>query len=408
MPHRLLLTLALLTLPTRATDWPQWRGPTGQGLSTDKTLPTKWDAKTNENIAWKSPLPKSDTPYSSPIVVAGKVFVTIAINADRQHRVLCFDAKTGKELWNVAVAPGPWLLTDLRGGYAAPTPAADSAHVYALFGSGVLAALDHAGNQVWRYELPNATAFDVAIGCSPLLVGDTVIVQADTTKKQSALIALDCKTGKPAWHAPRPTVNFAHSTPTLIDLAGKPLLLVAAFDALQGVDPATGAVVWSAKAKGDTVSPVYSADAKLAYIDSGRGGPGYAISIDPAAAGDVTKTHTKWTLQQVPEAFGSPVILNDRLYRLHAPGILKTYNLADGAELSSLRLEGATPAASLVATPDHLYAASAGTSFVLTPGDTPAVLSKNDLADNNYASPATADGAIYLKGRKFLWCLRAK
>ncbi|HSI36434.1 MAG: PQQ-binding-like beta-propeller repeat protein [Phycisphaerae bacterium] len=408
MPHRLIIILALLTLPARAADWPQWRGPEGQGHSPEKNLPTKWDAKTGENVAWKAPLPKSDTPYSSPIVVGGRVFVTVAVNADRQHRVLCFDAKDGKELWNVPVAPGPWLLTDLRGGYAAPTPAADADRVYALFGSGVLAALDHAGNQVWRYELPNATAFDVAIGCSPIVVGETVIVQADTTKKQSALIALDRKTGKLAWEAKRPAVNFAHSTPTLIDVAGKPLLLVAASDALQGVDPATGAVAWSAKAKGDTVSPVYAADAKLAYIDSGRGGPGYAIAIDPAAAGDVTKSHTPWTIKQVPEAFGSPVILGGRLYRLQSPGVLKTFKLADGTELSSLRLDGATPAASLVTTSDHLYAASAGTSFVLTPGDTPAAVSKNDLADNNYASPAIADGAIYLKGRKFLWCVRAK
>src|SRR5687768_2476898 len=120
-PRALLILLSLTS--TASADWPQWRGPTGQGLVADPTpLPTKWDAKTGDNVLWKAPLPKSDTPYSSPIVRGGRAFVTIATNKPREQHVLCFDKTTGKQLWSTAVEPGPWNLSDLRGGYAAPTP----------------------------------------------------------------------------------------------------------------------------------------------------------------------------------------------------------------------------------------------------------------------------------------------
>jgi len=390
-------------------DWPQWRGPTGQGLVHEKGLPTTWSAKTGENIAWKAPLPKGDTPYSSPIVVGGKVIVTIAINAGREHHVICFDAKDGKQLWDTPVPAGPWVLSDLRGGYAACTPAADSERFYALFGSAVLVALDHSGKILWRHELANYAAFDVAIGCSPILFGENVIVQADTTKKQSAMLALDRKTGAVKWESKRPEVGFAHSTPTLIELGGKPHLLVAASDALQGVDPASGKVEWWTKAKGDTVSPVFSKEARIAYIDSGRGGAAFAVAVAPGLTGDVTKAQTKWTIKQVPEAFGSPVIVGQKVYRLHSPGVLKVWNLTDGTEVMSQRLEGVTAAASPVVSEDGLiYFASSGISFIVKAGDKPEVIPVGDLGDSNYASPAVANGAIYLKGRKFLWCVRAK
>src|SRR6266567_4864905 len=109
----------------RGGDWPQWRGPTGQGRVEEANLPTTWDGKTGENVLWKAALPKGDTPYSSPIVRGDRVFVTLAMNKNREHHVLCFDKKEGKPLWDTEVPPGPWNLTDLRGGYAASTPAAD-------------------------------------------------------------------------------------------------------------------------------------------------------------------------------------------------------------------------------------------------------------------------------------------
>ena len=335
-----------------AADWPGWRGPTGMGQTDDQKLPLTWNGKTGENVRWKAALPLQgaadvvngvDQNQSSPIVHRGKVFVTVSHWTAKtdpkqhpEHHVCCYQARDGKLLWNVKVEPGPWVFADLRGGYTAPTPAADDDRVYVVFGSSVVAALDHDGKQLWRKEV-KPFKFDVALAASPVLFGDTVILQCDETDKQSRLVAFDKKTGDVAWEALRPTVGFAHSTPVVAEIAGKKQLLVAASNALEGVDPTNGKVLWSCKASGDTVSPVLGGG--LVYLDSGRGGSA-GIAVDPTGMGDVTKTHIKWKIDKAPEGYGSPVIVGDYLYRLHNPGVLKCMELATGKVVYSERLTG--------------------------------------------------------------------
>jgi outer membrane protein assembly factor BamB len=420
---RLLLTCAgvaaavLTATAARAGDWPGWRGPTGMGVSPEKDLPLTWGGKDNENVLWKMSLPgqdgkaRQDQNQSSPVVKNGRVFVTASYwpagveqKEYPEHHVACYRADDGKLFWDVKVEPGPWKLSDLRGGYTAPTPAADGERVYVLFGSSVLAALDFDGKEVWRKEIKPFT-FDVAVGCSPVLYGETVIVQCDQVEKNSRLLAFDRKTGEVKWEKKRPEVGFAHSTPVLAEINGKTQLLVAASNAVQGVDPADGSVLWRCDATGDTVSPVYGGG--LVYLDGGRGGPGAAV--DPAGEGDVTKTHRKWKIDNVPEGFSSPVIVGDCLYRLHNPGILHCWKLATGEEVFARRLEGVSTASSPVTTADgRIYAASAGKSYVLQAGPKPDVLAVNDLGDGSPASPAVADGRLYLKGRQYLYCIGKK
>src|SRR5262249_18277536 len=156
--------------------------------------PVTWGGKNSENVVWKVPLlakddkVRLDMNQSSPIVLAGMVFVTISYwppdssaKDYPEHHVIAFDADTGKRVWDTKVAPGPWLLSDLRGGYTAPTPAADVERVYAFFGSSVIAALDRKGDIVWRKEIA-PFAFDVAIGASPVLYKDTVLVICEMTR----------------------------------------------------------------------------------------------------------------------------------------------------------------------------------------------------------------------------------
>ncbi len=182
-------------------------------------------------------------------------------------------------------------------------------------------------------------------------------------------------------------------------------LLVAAANAVQGVDPADGKVQWWCAGKGDTVSPVYGAG--VVYCDSGRGGPG--VAVDPTGAGDVTASHRKWTLNQVPEGFSSPVIVGDYLYRVHNPGILKCWKLATGELVSQQRLEGVSTSASPFTTPDgRIYMASAGKTYVVSARPKPEVLAINDLGDGAHASAAVAGGRIYLKGRQYLHCVGKK
>src|SRR5262245_33168817 len=230
------------------------------GHSRHKDLPLTWGGKNDENVLWKSPLiaaegkPQLDQNQSSPIVQGERVFVTVSYWPAKtpktdfpEHHVVCFHATSGKPLWDTKVPPGPWLLKDLRGGYSAPTPCTDGERVYALFGSSELAALDFDGKIVWRTEI-TPFAWDVAIGHSPILYRDTVLVVADGTKPAiSRLIAFDKKSGAIKWERKRPDANFNHSTPILIDVNGKPQLVIAGSGAVQGVDPENGAEIWRAK-----------------------------------------------------------------------------------------------------------------------------------------------------------------
>ncbi|HVS36351.1 MAG TPA: PQQ-binding-like beta-propeller repeat protein [Gemmataceae bacterium] len=412
-----VLTALFAAAAALAGDWPGWRGPTGMGYSEEKDLPLTWGGKDGENILWKQRLPgadgkaRLDNNQSSPIVQGGRVFVTVSywpagVDAKEypEHHVACYKADDGTALWDVTVEPGPWKLSDLRGGYTAPTPAADADRVYVVFGSSVIAALDHDGKPVWRKEI-TPYDFDVAVGCSPVLYGDVVLLQCDQNEKHSRLLAFDRKTGDLKWEKARPEHGFAHGTPTLADVKGKTELLVAASGALQGLDPNDGSVLWTCQAAGDTVSPVYANS--VAYIDSGRGGPGFAV--DPTGMGDVSKTHLKWKLDVVPEGFGSPIAAAGLLYRLLNSGYLSCRRLDDGGEVYSKQLSGVTGPCSPVLTVDgRIYCASAGKSFVLRAGPKPDILAVNDLGDASQASPAVADGRLYLKGRQYLYCIGKK
>ncbi|HJZ94151.1 MAG TPA: PQQ-binding-like beta-propeller repeat protein, partial [Gemmataceae bacterium] len=359
---RVVLTfavLAIITAVARAEDWPGWRGPTGMGQSAEKDLPVTWGGKDGMNILWKAPLyagtdkVRYDQNQSSPVVMGDRVFVTLSYwppgvaveKAAPEHHVVCFRKGDGHRLWDRAIPPGPWRLTDLRGGYTAPTPAADAETVYVLFGSSVVAALDREGKVVWRKEI-TPFAFDVAMGVSPVLYRDSVLVAWDQTDKTSRLIALDRKSGDVKWVKKRPTADWAHSTPVLAEVKGKTQLLVASATALEGLDPATGETIWSCASGdakpdriGDTVSPVLAGG--LVYADSGRGGPG--IAVDPAGTGDVTKTHLKWKIPKVPDgSIGSPVAVGEYLYRLQSPDLLHCWRLADGKLVFAERLPGSS------------------------------------------------------------------
>jgi outer membrane protein assembly factor BamB len=401
-----------------AGDWPSWRGPTGQGVSDEKGLPLHWDGKSGKNVRWKVPLPghdgkaQQDNNQSSPVVRGGLVFVTASYwpagvertKAYPEHHVVCYRAGDGRVLWDRQVPHGPWLLRDLRGGYTAPTPAADAERVYVMFGSSVLAALDHAGKLVWRKEIVPYD-FDVAAGSSPLLYRDTVLLQCDQINRKARLLAFDRRTGEVKWERKRPDLGFTHSTPVLVKVNGRTQLLVAASNAVQGTDPDDGMLLWWCQTAGDTASPVYGDG--LVYCDGGRGGMG--VAVEPTGSGDVTRTLRRWKVDQVPQGFSSPVVVGEYLYRLCDPQSLKCWKMATGEAVFTRRFPGVEVRASPFTTPEgRIYLASAGKTYVLQAGPKPEVLAVNDLGDASPASAAVAGGRIYLKGERFLYCIGGK
>jgi outer membrane protein assembly factor BamB len=405
---------------TRAEDWPRYRGPTGMGLSMAAKLPSEWGGGEGncKNVLWKTPLPatlenaKPDHNQSSPIVWRDRVFVTTACWPDKRptseqpdQHVSCYRLADGKQLWDTLVPAGPWKLSDLRGGYAAPTPTTDGQRVYALFGSSVLAAIDGDGRLVWKKEIADWQSFDVAIASSPVLYRGQLLVLADRNNGKSTLTAYDPATGAVLWEKKRPATAFAHTTPVLVEHAGRAMMLVHASAELQALDPSSGGRLWWCKAPGDVTSPVFAKG--LVYTDSGRGGPG--LLVDAGGKGDVTATHVKWRIGQIPEGLSSPIIVGDYLYRLHNPGVLKCVALDTGREAYATRLSGVSVASSPIVTPDgRIFFASAGKSFVVRAGPKFELLATNDVGDPCAASPAVSGERLLLKGQKHLFCIGEK
>lgn len=384
-----------------ASDWPQFRGPTGQGFSTDRDLPLTWDGKTGQNVLWKAPLPKCSESQSSPIVCKDRVFVTTALSKPLEQHVTCYQKSDGKQLWDTVVPPGPWILTDLRGGYCCATPATDGERVIVVFGSATMAALDYSGKIVWQKDLLPRD-FDVAISSSPILYKDSFILLCDQTNKKSFLAAYDPKTGAAKWEVKRPDQGFNHSTPLLVEVKGKPQLIISASSALQGVDPEDGKLLWWSAHRGDVPSPTFGGG--LVYADEGRGNIG--ICVDASGTGDVTKTLLKWKTTSGMNGFNSPLIVGDYVYRISST--LRCWKLASGEQVWAERLGGDFNP-SPIATPDErIYYAGSGPSWVIKAGPKFELLGKSDLGEPSSASAAVSDGRIFLKGQRTLFCVGQK
>ncbi|HUT37586.1 MAG TPA: PQQ-binding-like beta-propeller repeat protein [Planctomycetota bacterium] len=414
-----LALLATRPLWSAEDNWPQFRGPTGLGYTRETNLPITWGGPKDENVRWKSPLVGQG--HASPVVWGNRLFVCTVRwpESDRprekvmpEHHVLCYDTADGKLLWDTQVPPGPWLRNDFRsgpgGGYACPTPPTDGKLVYCAFGSQVLAALDYEGKVAWRRELKPGD-FDVTVGSSAILYQDTLIFAYETRRPEDARVAAyDKATGEVKWEAKYPTMVMAHSTPTIIEVKGKPQMLILAgglgrvSDALRSLDPATGKTLWWCGGAGESSSPAYGAG--IVYFDNGRGGPGAAV--DPTGEGDVTQTHIKWKVS-TGGGLSSPLIVGDHVYRLYDSGTLKCWEAATGKEVYSKHLDGISSGwASPIADPNgHIFFANAGKSFVVKAGPEFEVLATNDLGDGSHPSPAVAGGRIFLVGLKSVFCI---
>ncbi len=413
--HGLLLMAAMLSSSSaiaRADDWPQWRGPTGMGLTTESKLPLKWDAKTGSGILWKASL-AGTTGHSSPIVWQDKVFVTLAARQSREqeerkeipdHYLACFDAHSGKPLWRTRIQPGPEVAGYSI--YASPTPATDGKAVYCWFGSAVVAAVDFEGKLLWRHERHGPFFLNPGICTSLVLYGDTVLLLFDQARDKGSLQGLSKATGDVKWEQKRPGFDCCNTTPLVVEVQGRKELIVAGSKALEGREPASGELLWTCRSWGFGASPVYGRG--LIYAD--RGGNEPAVAVDPRGKGDVSKTHLKWKIDKMPGDYASPVVSGDYLYRIVGEGVLECRRMETGEKLFTGRLEGLSKLASPIATADgRVYFVSTGKSYVIKAGPALEILATNDLGGGgNGSSPAVANVHIFTRDFDALYCLGAK
>jgi outer membrane protein assembly factor BamB len=397
-----------------AGDWPQWRGPQRSGHADEADLPLTWDGMTRENVRWKV---AADFGHSSPIVWGERLFLTASVTkgkvggeaslkaVNQQHRVACYRTTDGTKLWQTDVESGSW---DTQFSFTASTPVTDGKHLYALFGSATVAALDLDGKLLWQQKLPGPFKAEW-LSSSPILYQDTLFVFVDVSS-DAWLLALDKHSGEIKWQVPRKQHDRAHnSSPLLVVVKDRPQIVVASQGAVLALDPSSGKDIWSCKWGGNRY-PSLVAGASLVYV-TGEGGE--SLAIDPTGEGDVSKTHVKWRHAKAPQGFGSPVIVGEHLYRASPPGVLRCWKVSDGQLVFEERVEGIPIFPSPVATKDgRIYFASAGTSCVVKAGPKLEVLATNDLGEgerNEWTltgpSPAVSTGRIYLRGPKSLTCM---
>jgi len=406
-----------LAAPSSAGNWPGWRGPTGSGVSDEKDLPVSWNGKTGENILWKAPLPKT-TGHSGPIVWQDRVFISTAVKQTSEqekakevpeHHLLCFQASDGKLLWTTPVAPGKNVAGYAI--YAVPTPVTDGKAVYCWFGSAVLVAVDFDGRLLWRKEregpfLQNPNLLNPGICSSPTLYEGAVILLFDQGRGGGTLQGIDKKTGEVRWEKKRDKSDSCNTSPLIIDVKGKPQLIVAGTRTLEGLNPAGGEPIWWCKSINFGESPVFGGG--LIYSD--KGGSELAEAVDPAGQGDVTDTHVKWKIAKSPGDYSSAVIAGDLIFKTQKEGQIACLRLATGETVFTAPLEGVSKLASPAATADgRIYFVSTGKSYVIKAGPALEVLGKGNLGGwGNGSSPALAGGKIFVRDFENLWCIGKK
>ena len=428
-----LLAISSLTTVGSAANWPQWRGPDGSGISTEKNLPAAWTPTTN--IKWKAAIPGRG--HSSPIVWGNRVFVTTAvegdavpgakaakhmigdkefvhpdsIGADRKHqfKVIALNRESGKVVWEATAWEGtPYDNRHRKSSYAASTPATDGKLVYAFFGTEGLYAYDFNGKLAWKAQLGNMANLGMGTGTSPILFENLVIVQCDEDNGEgSFIVALDKKSGKEAWRTPR-KIQISWSTPLLVKSATRSELITSGTETVISYDPATGKELWRHKGLESNAIPSPVANSDMVYLVAGFPAK-IAMAIKLGGNGDLTGTpNVPWQYAKGTAYVPSPILYGDYLYLTTDRGILTCID----AKTGEVKYEGgripipATFTASPVAFEGKILMTSEdGDTFILKAGPKHEVLATNSVGEPVYASPAIADGRIFIRGEKNLYCI---
>jgi len=416
----------LISVGARA-DWPEFRGPTGDGYvpvaggTRLAGLPLRWSE--TENLRWRTPI--HDRGLSTPVILSNQVWLTTATEAGHDFFVLCLDAATGKVLFDEKLfhCDNPESQGNNVNSYATPSPVIEPGRVYVHFGSYGTACLDTATHQVlWqRQDLP-CRHFRGA-SSSPVLFENLLILTLDGADLQY-LVALDKQTGKTVWKTNRSVAwndadstdsltrqgdrRKAHSTPLLIEFAGKPQLLSAGAKAAYAYDPRTGRELWRVRHEAWSAAsrPVYKDG--LAFFISGFGGPTELLAVRVDGQGDVTDSHIVWRKADkfVPKT-PSPILVEGLLYLVSDAGVVSCLECKTGREVWHESVGGSYAASPIFGDGRLYFCNQQGKTTVMQPGQTSQILATNVLANGMLASPAVSGKALFLRTRTDLVCIES-
>ena len=421
----LLALISVLFLPAslRADDWPQFRGPTGDGISTAKNLPLHWS--TTNNIAWKAAIPGRGR--SSPVILGDRIWLTTAIEINPRKRIegsdpvievdraelglVCFQRSNGKQLFHVTLfsVTNPPVAHELNS-YATPTPVAEAGHIYCDFGTfGTACVEGDTGKVIWENRLP--LDHQIGPGSSPVLWKNLMIVVRDGRDRQF-VAALDKETGKLAWQTDRPPIiagsgnlKKSFSTPIIAEFNGRSQVIVPCAHWLVSYEPETGRELWRLKhGTGFSIGPRPVAGKDLVYFLTGMNRQLWAVR--PDGSGEVTKTQVAWKSPAQMGTMPSPLLVGQEIYALSDQGLLFCLDAATGEELGRRGTGGPTASSPLFADGRIYVFSQKGKGVVLKAGKNLEVLAENQLEGPLFAVPAALQDGLYVRTDSHLYCIR--
>jgi outer membrane protein assembly factor BamB/protein tyrosine phosphatase (PTP) superfamily phosphohydrolase (DUF442 family) len=423
--------------------WPSFRGPNASGVAEAQNLPDKWDAKTGENILWRTPI--AGLAHSSPVVWGNRVYVTSAVSSDPKatfrpglygdgdaakdrstHKwvIYAIDKQTGKIAWErVAFAGEPREKRHIKATYANSTPATDGRIVVAWFGSQGVYAYDVNGRFLWKVDLGRIDlgAYDIPTiewgsASSPIIWKDLVILQCDT-QTDSFIVALNASTGETVWKTDRDELP-SWGTPTVATTSKGEELIANASNFIRGYDPRTGKELWrlGKSSKITAPTPVFADD--ILVVASGRGPERPIFVVKAGARGDLTLPDGKtssdaviWSRTGRGSYMPTPLIYKGILYVLGNGGTFDAYNLKTGDELYRQRLPlvGNGFSASPIAADGKIYLPNEdGEILVVSAGEKFAHVTTNSMGELLMATPALSDGVMYVRTAQSLFAVGRK
>jgi outer membrane protein assembly factor BamB len=415
---RLLILCLLTSFACHAADWPQFRGPTADGVTNETNLPLNWDER--KNLVWRTELPGPGS--SSPIISGDKVFLTCysGYGIDVQEpgdmskltrHAMCLSKKDGKILWQHEIKTdlpnkpytGTYITTH---GYASSSPVTDGKGVYFFMGNAGIHAYTVDGKKVWDVSV-GEKAHEWGVGTSPILYGDLLIVNAAHESNQ--LLALDRKNGKTVWSATGFPASW--NTPTIVKVDGHDELVVSANGKLRAFDPKDGKELWSCQGiRAAELCPSVIAHDGVIYVLGHPGGKSMAVKA--GGKGDVSATHILWQAEKGSNV-GSPVYKDGHLFFINdSKGLATCLDAKTGEVVYEQPLASRQKRDRWYSTPllagDRLYCVSRQTgTYVLAAKPQFELLATNVISNDDSvsnASPAVSDGRIFLRSNKYAYC----
>lgn len=413
-----MVSIALACLaPAHAENWPQWRGPSLNGISGEKNLPVRWS--TTDNITWKITLPSWSG--ATPIIWGEKIFLNVA--EGNSLYLWCLDRQRGDVLWKKRLGDGNFKIN--KQNMSSPSPVTDGNRVWAMTGTGILKGFDFNGNEQWSRDIQTdygRFGLNWGYASSPLLFEDGLYIQVlhgMRTDDPSYVLRIDKNTGKTLWRVERPTKAIVESpdsyaTPAVVRAGGKAEIVVSGGDCVTGHDPATGKELWRGNGFNPGNDPNHRIIASPVVFDNLIYTPTRVRPLQVFRAGgrgDVTDSHRIWQFQNGPDV-PTPVTDGTYFYTVNDRGIVWCLDAKTGQEIwGRERIRPAIYSASPVLADGKIYITSEdGLTTVLKAGTKFEVLSENDLGDYTLSSPAVSAGQIFIRTARHLYCIgrRAK